>query len=84
MTNTASPARAQIRAQIRALSCEAFEAMDYTMVAVCDIALKGEWYPDQCPVPWRDAHRLDQMSQVDALDALDLVLFERMGDRGRW
>jgi len=72
--STASPARAQIRAQIRALSCEAFEALDYALVAVCDIALKGEWYPDQCPVFRRDARRLDQMTQEDALREVARIL----------
>jgi len=37
-TTTASPTRAQIRA----LSCEAHEAGDAAMVAICNLALEGD------------------------------------------
>ncbi len=50
--------------QINSLRCEALAAGDYTMIAICDLALDGEC--DLADVDGRDRARVRCMSQRDA------------------
>jgi len=58
------------REQICTLRCEAHEAGDRALVAICDLALTGEWFPEHDALlsvgGW--------MTQADALQGVARVL----------
>jgi len=71
MTEERPEPTAPTREQICTLRCKAHEAGDHAQVAICDLALTGEWYPDH------DAHLWSTrgwMSQADALQEIARVL----------